>query len=52
MVSSSEEVDLELFEKNYDMNSPVLAKHWEEVVDHLHGSCPIARSEVGEATGC
>lgn len=33
---------------DYDMNSPDLAKNWTGVVEELHSSCPIARSEVGE----
>jgi cytochrome P450 len=40
--------DLSQFRSNYDMNSPVLAEHWEAVVDDLHATCPFARSEVGE----
>jgi cytochrome P450 len=41
-------IDLTKFHAGYDMNSPELAEHWEEVVDELHSACPIARSEVGE----
>ena len=37
----------ELFE-NYDLHSPVVNEHYDEVIDELHRHCPVARSNDGE----
>jgi cytochrome P450 len=33
---------------DFDLNDPELSERWDEVVQHLHDGCPVARSEVGE----
>lgn len=36
------------FYNDFDLNDPELNERWDELVEHMHAGCPVARSEVGE----
>ncbi len=36
------------FYRDFDLNDPELNTRWDELVEHMHEGCPVARSEVGE----